>query len=82
MVALAAHATFLLISIIRLAIDDIFPLSNYLGQEMFMALFAFINQLCLSLIMPIVEILAFLIQARHISSVNFPNALSLSALVI
>lgn len=54
--------------------DALHSIKEHLDQEMFMALFAYIHQLCLSPVMPIAKILAFLMQA-HMSSVEFPNAL-------
>lgn len=81
--ALAAYTTFLLISIIPLLIiAALSPSHGDTGYEMLMGLIAFIHQLDFSPVMPIAEGVAFLRQARHITSIQFPNALSLSGLAI
>lgn len=81
--ALAAYATFLLISIIPLLIIAAMSFSHGdMGYELLMGFITFIHQLNSSPVMPIAEGVAFLMQARHITSVQFPNALSLSGLAI
>lgn len=65
-----------------LIIDFLSLLHGDTGYKMLIGLIEFIHQLNFSLVMPIAEGVEILIQAGHITSIQFSNALGLPGLAI